>query len=312
MPRLSSSFQRVTKEKFSRIVGDELSNIPKETLKLLETEDLSYKIIRGKERDELILDIIKKIDEFDFLPQGKRKWVQGWRAILKNFKKNKYDLKFLTPQYIKFGTQMRILGQYVQPKSADFELNWYKAYRFWLFKKYLPSVDNIYEFASGTGYNLVILNTLFPKKTLFGLDWVKESKSIVNKLAQNHGIPAKGLIFDMFKPDNKLVIKNNSAVITMGGLEQLGRRYKKFLDYLIKNKPKICLHMEPLLDFYDENKLVDYLALRFHLRRNYLGHIVRSLEKLETEGQIKIIAKKRTIGSKFHDGYSYIVWRPVL
>ena len=310
MSKPGSSSQRVTKKVFSKIVGDKLSNIPRETLKLLETENFSYKIIKGEERDKLVLDIIKKIDAHDFLPRGKRKWVQGWREILKNFKKNKYDLRFLTPQYIKPGTQMRIFDEYVQPQSDDFELNWYKAFRFWFFKKYLFKVDNIYEFGCGTGYNLIILNSLFPDKKLIGLDWVPESKTIVDQIAKTYKINTKGIIFDMLNPDKNLSIESNSAVITLGGLEQLADNYNNFLDYLIKNKPKICLHMEPLLDFYDENKLFDYLALRFHLSRNYLGQFVKSLEKLETEGRIEIIAKKKTIGSKFHDGYSYIVWRP--
>ena len=140
MPRSSRACLRITKREFCRIVGDKLSNIPEETLKILKTENFSYKIIRGKERDKLILDIIKKIDADDFLPRGKRKWAYGWREILNNFKKNIYDLKYLTPQYIKPGTQMRVFGEYIQPSTWDFELNWYKAFRFWFFKKYLSRI----------------------------------------------------------------------------------------------------------------------------------------------------------------------------
>ena len=75
---------------------------------------------------------------------------------------------------------MRVSGNYIKPKSHDFELNWYKAFRYWLFKTYLKDVDFIYEFGCGTGYNLPILSRLFPGKKLIGLDWVPESKSIID------------------------------------------------------------------------------------------------------------------------------------
>ena len=40
----------------------------------------------------------------------------------------------------------------------------------------------------------------------------------------------------MFNPDTTLKIQNNSAVLTVGALEQLGKNFKKFINFLIKKK----------------------------------------------------------------------------
>jgi hypothetical protein len=69
--------------------------------------------------------------------------------------------------------------------------------------------------------------------------------------------------------------------------------------------------MEPLVELYDEQRLVDYLAIKFHRKRGYLEGFLTSLRKLQAEGRIEILEQRRFyFGSIYHEGYSYVAWRP--
>jgi hypothetical protein len=63
----------------------------------------------------------------------------------------------------------------------------------------------------------------------------------------------------------------------------------------------------------DENVLVDHLSIQYFKKRNYLDGFLDGLRKLETEGKVNIIDTKRShIGSLFIEGYSIIVWEPLI
>ena len=69
--------------------------------------------------------------------------------------------------------------------------------------------------------------------------------------------------------------------------------------------------MEPIEDLYDEDNLADYLALRYHRKRGYLSGFLPRLRTLETEGKIRILEIRRMFfGSLYHEGYSFVVWKP--
>ena len=117
--------------------------------------------------------------------------------------------------------------------------------------------------------------------------------------------------FDYFNPDYRFKLPPKSAVFTRESLEQTGSKYKKFVQYLLKNKPQIVVHLEPITELLRENKLVDSLAIRYARKRNYLNEYLDYLRKLEKENKIKTHEAKRThIGSQFNESNSIIVWSP--
>jgi len=69
--------------------------------------------------------------------------------------------------------------------------------------------------------------------------------------------------------------------------------------------------MEPIEDLYDEENLLDYLALKYHRKRGYLSGYLPRLRMLEAEGKLKIMEVRRMhFGSIYQEGYSFVVWRP--
>lgn len=183
--------------------------------------------------------------------------------------------------------------------------------RRYLFEKYFTSADCVYEFGCGTGHNLYSLHKIYPEKQLYGTDWAQATIEILRLMRDKLGMPINGSLFDIHNPDTSLGIAKNSAVFTIGTLEQVGNSFGAFVDYLVANGPSVCLHVETLEELYDPARLVDSLALRYMKKRNYLNGFVKELKRREMAGEIEILATCRTFGSFYIDGYSYIAWRPL-
>jgi hypothetical protein len=279
---------------------------------ILSTNDFRFATLNKEEKENTLLSVIKTIDTpLSVSGKGRKNdWENGWSENLKAFIESNYDLSSLIPKYMHKSNTRRLFSEYIKPLSSEFEVNFYTAYRHFLFKKYLSDYENVYEFGCGTAYNLVIMAQIFPHKNLTGLDWAASSVQLVNEIAAKFGYRMRGRNFDYFNPDYSLNIGDNSAFITLNSLEQLGPDHNKFIDFILNKKPAICINSEPILELYDQNNLLDYMAIKYHNKRNYLSNYLSALRKHEDDGCIEILKTHRVhSGNLFHDGYSYVVWR---
>ena len=299
---------------FAESFGTTVNDMPLDCRKLIRNSDFRYKILSIHERDSVILEVLRKIESDQQkigVPERRAVWNKGWEGNLKDFVGSGYKLEKLTPKFIRPNQPIRLKGDYIVPLNPGFELDYLSVFRLWLFQKYFKSFDNIYEFGCGTGFNLVVLALLYPDKNLIGSDFVVSSREIINNIAKAHNFKIDGLLFDMIKPDNNFVIGPNSAVYTFGAVEQLAGKFEAFLQFLLNKSPKICVHIEPTIELYDETKLPDYLAIKFHKKRGYTTGFLPRLQELEKENKIELIKVKRLyFGSLFMEGYSLIIWKP--
>ena len=175
---------------------------------------------------------------------------------------------------------------------------------------YLKTFDSIYEFGCGTGFNLAVLAQLYPKKKLHGLDFVSSSVDLINRIGDTYSWSITGHLFNMLTPDENFEIADNSAIFTIGAIEQLASNFEVFLQFIVKKSPKLCIHVEPTLELYDKNNLVDYLAIKFHRKRGYTENYLARLRELESNNIVEILKVHRPfLGSLYMEGYSYIIWR---
>ena len=299
---------------FAGLFGASEDSISQECRDIIDECDFQFRHATSVERDEILLTILKRLDTFAFNAAGEEnqpRWEDGWRENLRDFLRLDRDLDQLIPRYWRPGQPLRLRQSHILPFNNDFEYNWFRVFRLWLFQTYLGPFDSIYEFGCGPGYNLPVLAELYPDKRIYGLDWAKSSVEIANELASTYGWDIHGILFDFFDPDSELRLDKNSVVMTIGALEQTGRNYGKFLDYLMYARPKLCIHIEPIVEWYDENNLIDYTAIRFHKQRKYLEGLPNALIELEREGKAEILKQNRTrFGSLFHEGFNQLIWRP--
>jgi len=300
---------------FAELFGIVPHQLPGACQEMIRDRDFRYRVLKGDERDSVLVDVTKKIDTGQLSvagAEGKPRWDKGWSETLRVFLEEGHDVAELRPKYIRPGQPLRLNQQYVISADPEFEASWYEVFRLWLFKTFLRDVDAVYEFGCGSGFNLAVLAALYPEKELHGLDWAVSSKEIVDEMGKVFGWNMRGHVFDFFNPDRSLKIADNSAVVTIGALEQTGRDYEAFLLYVLDSLPALVVHVEPIVEWYDAGDLVDDAAIKFHRKRQYWEGYPDRLRELEREGRVEILKAKRSFfGSLYIEGYSQLVWRPV-
>lgn len=304
----------LTFKSFANIFDDKEDNLPFLAKQFIRKTNFKYKIVADEEYNQAILKIIKTLDSQSLKISGPHRlndWEKGWEEHLFELKKSNYDLNLLVARFMMQGAYNRLQGNLIKAENDSFEGDFVAVIRYYLFNKYYKKIKTLYEFGAGTGVNLVAASEIFPKMKLIGLDWAKSSIDIINALKQKIDINISGERFDLFKPDKKYHLDKNSAILTIGTLEQLGKNFKPFINYLLKNKPEICIHLETLYELYDHDNLLDYLARKYLEKRNYLIGFLPYLKTLEAKKKIKILEVRRTFGSSYHEGYTYTVWKPI-
>jgi len=249
---------------------------------------------------------LKRIDAraLSVAGSGKTRWDTGWQENLDALRETG-DLTSLQPRYIRPDQPLRLNGEFIQANDPDYEANWYAEYRR-DFCRHLEPYDTIFEFGSGSGFNVAYLADRFPEKHIVGLDWSMPAVEIIHTLKAQHGMNVTGRQFDFFRPDYTLEIPPNSAVLTVGALEQTGKGWPPFFDFLAEKKPAFCLHIEPIVELYDPDSLVDYTAIRAHLARNFWTGILDEIPRYAEWWK----AHRTGFGSLVIEGYSQLLWVP--
>ncbi len=281
--------------------------------KLVKSLGLSFERLTLIERDQVILKILNTLKVPSPFKAGKNKnniWEKGWREVFENIQQNGVSEKTLRPQYFQYDI-IRFGKDFAKVFDKCFEYLLYNEVRKVFFKKYLAPYDKIYDFGCGTGTTLLILAKLFPGKKLIGCDWVKSSSKIIEFLSESLSLPIQAQEFNMLncKGQENINSCNKTAFITTHSMEQLGENYNKFLEFIVRKRPGICLHIEPIIELYDSKNLYDYLAMEYHKKRNYLSGFLPKLLEWQKDKKIEIQTLQRlNFGSLFHEGYTLIAW----
>jgi hypothetical protein len=289
---------------FNLLFNDKLEELPR-TIEHVRALDTSVRALTSEERDKVIMRVMKTV----YSPLSKTgdadKWERCWKDVLDKFKETK-DATYLVPPFVKRGQECRLWGDYVATNSKYFEENVDTILRSWVFERYMEGNADIFEFGCGSGWNLLMMSQYFPGRKIHGVEWSKSAVEIANCL----GGDIQGHWFDMFNP-GELDMPEGSIVFTHGAMEQMGFGYGPFVDFLIDKKVRRVIHVEVIDEFYDPTKLIDYLAIQFHQKRNYLTGYLSYLEGLQSGDMLHIVKSQHVqFGSLFQDGFSVIVWEP--
>jgi SAM-dependent methyltransferase len=284
---------------------------------------LSWTVTRelsDSERDDLLDHIESLILSGEFKvsgPHRKPDWEAGWGENLANLASaESSDVEFeLLPKYFGKSNFVRIGGVHVSSPSSDkleSELLSVLVDSLVLFVKQTYLAESVYEFGCGTGHHLVRLRRIMPEAKLVGLDWAESSQKILAQISRNLKDPALvGENFDFFSPNTNLVVNDRSIFLTVASLEQVGHSFGPFLDFVLKAKPSVVVHVEPIEELLGVSR-EEELSKVYFKKRGYLTGYLSALLELEAKGQLRIVAAERTgLGSLFIEGYSVIVWEPI-
>tara|TARA_R100000030_G_scaffold87008_2_gene70565 strand:+ start:886 stop:1809 length:924 start_codon:yes stop_codon:yes gene_type:complete len=301
--------KKITIKDFEDAIGEKLTANLKS--KILEC-DFSYEELETSERDYLISDIIKFLLDDFVIRAGEHRakdWDQGWSENYTEFSTTG-TLESLVPKYFGKYKYVRWQSEWIKPVSQDFEYNMARVLQYWLFEKFFKNSDYVYEFGCGTGHNLLRVKEINSHAELCGLDWATSSQDSITEINEKLGTNISSKNFNFFDFDKSYQLQQNSGVYTFAALEQIGDKYHDFVNFLVNNQPGVCLHVEPMGEFLEEQNLCDFLSIKYFEKRNYLNGFMKHLEQLESNGKIEIIYKKKSfIGSLYINGYSIVAWR---
>jgi hypothetical protein len=307
---------KLTQKDFALSFGVSESEIPEKTAILISELDFEIEAIVGKERDNLIIQIIDKIrsDEQEIAsPVRKIAWEEGWAENLKLYTESGGLLSTLVPKFIRSGNPIRWFGKYFRSNDINFELNYTRVLREFIFETYFADLNCLYEFGAGTGFNLIHASNSLPGVKLVGTDFVTPAVELIARIGEDLSIPLTSSLFDMTNPSGfNLSLDSESGVVTFGSLEQLGGNLKPMIDYLCQQKPTICVHVEPAIELYDPTSLEDYFAIWFQGKRGYSAGLISLLEEYQANGLLRIRKIQRlNFGSLMMEGFNLIVWEPI-
>jgi hypothetical protein len=303
---------QVTAQDFATLFG--MKALPASLAALAAKYDFRYEVPAGAAHERIVEQVKQHLDSDKPTQVGEHRagiWESCWADNLQKFVDGGFDPAKLEPDFFKAGQPIRLNQQYVVPANPRFELDFFDVCRAFLFDRFFREANPVYEFGCGSGFNLLSLARQIPGKKLVGLDWSTSSNEMLDLMGRKLGLDISGRRFDFFNPEAGLELGAKSGVLTMCALEQVGPRHGAFVEFVLAKKPSIVLNMEPLVDLYDEANPVDALAIRFHRKRRYLDGFLPSLRKLAAQGRIEILEQRRFFfGSLYHEGYSYVAWRP--
>lgn len=302
---------KITSKEFKKYLGNRLPPMLK---KKIQTSNLTYNYLNKNEHNNYLQKIIKALIETNIKKSGKEyknKWEKGWDENYYKFKKSSNFLD-LIPKYFFKEKVSRIGNDLIKTKQKYFDYKILNLITSYIFEKYLKNEKKIVELGYGTGHNLLNLNSFNNKAELYGLDWASSSQKILKLISIKHP-NIRGYKFDYFNPkfsNNLNLSKKKWCCYTIASLEQIGDNFKKYVNFLIKNKPKLVINIEPINELMDKTLILDYLSVKYSQKRNYLEGYFSYLKILEKKKIIKFIeVKKSYFGSLYINGYSIIVWK---
>ncbi len=300
-------------KEFADLFDLSVDELPRLCKKVIEDSDFRYRILSGAERENTILRVVKTLMSETLKVSGPHRrddWERGWTENLESFVSHGLDVNELIPKFVRKKEVVRYKGNFILPADSNFETNFVRVLRNYLFSKYFKDATKVFEFGCGTGLNLIAISKLYPEKKLYGLDWSEASCEIVDKLSSKLGLDLSAVRFDMFSPDYGIELDSRSAVLTVGAMEQLGTNFMPFARFLLKKQPSVVINIEVNYEAHDRQSLFGFLAAAYIEKRNYLRGFFAYLHDLANQGLVSVLESRQTFGGLYHDGYAYTVWKP--
>jgi len=173
----------------------------------------------------------------------------------------------------------------------------------------------IVELGTGYGYNLFSLHHSHPDWTLKGFDISPNGITAGREIADRFGISDK-ISLDRIDltdaSDPNLAAITGKVVLTYFCIEQIPYDVRKVIENIIAAKPKRVINIEPTTELLELFRPRDLVSLFYIRSVDYQTQLFTTLNELERQGRIRIIARERMpfAPSINNDGFLYC-WEPI-
>ena len=184
-----------------------------------------------------------------------------------------------------------------------------------LIERHCGGAKWVVELGTGYGYNLFSLHHSHPDWTLKGFDISPNGITAGREIADRFGISDKislGRIDLTDASDPNLTAIAGKLVLTYFCIEQIPYDVRKVIDNIIATKPKRVINIEPTTELLELFRPRDLVSLFYIRSVDYQTQLFTTLNELERQGRIRIIARERMpfAPSINNDGFLYC-WEPI-
>lgn len=238
-----------------------------------------------------------------------------WQKILS--RKAWRDAKSL-PDFLIFPDQTQRLRK-IDGKILRISAEQYYRYRLSalgeLIARHADGTRKIVELGTGYGYNLFSLHHSHPDWTLKGFDISLNGITIGREIAAHFGISDKVSLdrIDLTDAsDPNLAAIAGEVVLTYFCIEQIPYDVRKVIENIIAGRPRRVINIEPTTELLDLRYPRDIVSLLYIRSVDYQTVLFSTLDQLEREGRIRIIARERMPFAPAinNDGFLYC-WEPL-
>ena len=220
--------------------------------------------------------------------------LNSWSNILNEKKWLKYDdlLDFVLDSKNTLNDEQI---SYIENKICKITRSEYAKFRkeilnFYI-KQNIDDSDTIVELGCGWGLNLWTILVDNPQKKLEGYELSENGLNACKEINNHFNCNVSFGNINLTKNSTFPILKNKS-VFTFHVLEQLKYDTSVVIENILKSKPKMVLHFEPVPELYgntDHEKLVKH----FINYMDYQDNLLTTLKIFEKEGRITIVDSKR-------------------
>jgi hypothetical protein len=181
-------------------------------------------------------------------------------------------------------------------------------------KPYITTIDGICELGAGYGSKILKLseNKIYSNKTITALELTDSGRDCIEEFKNINNIKVStGYCNFTDKNIDYYKIKPNSILYTFYAVHYMSCICDEFFRSIIKAKPKIVLHFEPVYGYLNGNDKYNILCRKYIKHNNYNENLLGALKQAEKNNIIKIISEKRNIiGTNPVLPMSIISWVP--
>jgi len=178
--------------------------------------------------------------------------------------------------------------------------------------KYSP-VSSVLELGAGFGNIIInIAKKLGDNIGIYAAEYTSNGRSLIKNIASNNNIDiAVGSCDFMTGEINGISVPADSCIITSYASQYVPILDDKFIDSILKLRPKVVIQFEPVYEHCDDGSLFGLLRKRYIEINDYNTNLLTLLKNEEKKGTIYII-KERAIVFAVNPllAISVVIWTP--
>lgn len=154
---------------------------------------------------------------------------------------------------------------------------------------YISENKTIVELGAGWGRNLFRFFSDGIADRIVGAEFTQEGVTAGRKIAEKYKVPGAFYHFDYNNPNKEILPELKDAVVfTHNSIEQIPRLKSAFIEFLIKAKPAVVIHFEPVYEYRTENTLLHLLWKRYTELNDYNRNLLTVLKEMKKRIKSKL------------------------